>query len=178
MENSKKQEQKTLQKKIGCWHNCLWFSIVFHCSFFGCPLVFLWFSLVFLICSKVFLCFSIIFTCCSLLIISFVHWFSFVFCCFSLFPNAKRRVPVYSLGVWGLDFVRLQLVVASFFASFCGKTSFVLLRRLEFLLVLWRRRVYGGSCKAWFVLLRSRRLVYGGSCNTSVSSRVSALCQL
>ena len=64
--------------------------------------------------------------------------------------------------------------------------------RLEFLLLLWRLRVYGGSCKTSFVLLcsrrgvfggscktslvllRSRRRVYGGSCKTSVSSRVSA----
>ena len=42
--------------------------------------------------------------------------------------------------------------------------------RLEFLLVLWRRRVYGGSCKASLVLLRSRRRVYGESCKTSVSA--------
>ena len=49
------------------------------------------------------------------------------------------------------------------------KTSFVLLRsrRLEFLLVLWRRRVYGESCKTSCVLLRTRRRVYGGSCKTS-----------
>ena len=42
--------------------------------------------------------------------------------------------------------------------------------RLEFLLLLWRLRVYGGSCKTSFVLLRSRRRVYGGSCKTSVSA--------
>ena len=34
------------------------------------------------------------------------------------------------------------------------------------LFVLWRRRVYGGSCKTLFW----RRRVYGGSCKTSVSA--------
>ena len=53
--------------------------------------------------------------------------------------------------------------------------------RLESLLFLWHRRVYGGSCKTSFVLLRPRhvsrlesllflwrRRVYGGSCKTSL----------
>jgi hypothetical protein len=40
--------KSTCQKSnLECWQNCLWFSIVFHCSFFGFSLVFLWFSLVF-----------------------------------------------------------------------------------------------------------------------------------
>jgi len=46
------------------------------------------------------------------------------------------------------------------------------------LLLLWRRRVFGGSCKTSFVLLHSRRRVYGGSCKTSVvlgSALVQAL---
>ena len=48
METQKKRGQSTCQKSnLECWQNCLWFSIVFHCSFFGFSLVFLWFSVVF-----------------------------------------------------------------------------------------------------------------------------------
>ena len=65
------------KSNLECWQNCPWFSIVFHCSFFGFSLVFLWFSLFFLIFSLILLWFSIIFMCCSLLVI-FFHWFSLV----------------------------------------------------------------------------------------------------
>ena len=91
MENSKKQEQKTLQKKIGCWHNCLWFSIVFHCSFFGCPLVFLWFSLVFL---DLFKGFSLLLNNFHVLFFAYHFFCSLVFICFLLFffiPECKAK---------------------------------------------------------------------------------------
>ena len=74
---------------------------------------------------------------------------------------------------------RLEFLLVLWRRCVCGgscKTSLVLLRscRLEFMLILWRRRGYGESCQASLVLLRSRRRVFGGSCKTSVSSRVSA----
>ena len=78
------------KSNLECWQNCPWFSIVFHCSFFGFSLVFLWFSLFFLIFSLILLWFSIIFMCCSLLVIFFslvfigFIWFIFGFHVFSL----------------------------------------------------------------------------------------------
>ena len=109
-------------------------------------------------------------------------------CSFSRMHSEGFSFIVWGSGGWTL--VRLQLVVASFFASlipclwgklqslacFAALTSPCLwgklqnLSRLEFLLVLWRRRVCGESCKASFVLLHSRRRVYGRSCKTSISA--------
>jgi len=47
---NKKRGQKSLAKSdLECWQNCLWLSIVFHCSFFGfsLALVLIVFSLFF-----------------------------------------------------------------------------------------------------------------------------------
>ena len=103
--------------------------------------------------------------------------------------------PFIVLGSGGWTLVRLQLVVALFSrgfscrfrdvfrdvnsVAFLGKAakprsgvamSMGKAAKPSSLLLLWRPRVYGGSCKTSFVLLRSSRRVYGGSC---ISSGVS-----
>ena len=69
--------------------------------------------------------------------------------------------PLASPCLWG-KLQNLSLCFSSGVAVSFGKGA-----KPPCLLVLCRRRVYGGSCKTSFVLLRSRRRVYGGSCKTS-----------
>ena len=110
-------------------------------------------------------------------------------CLWGKLQNIARFAALTSPCLWG-KLQNLSLCLSSGVSVSMGEAAEPQ-SRLEFLLLLWHRRVYGVSCKTSFVLLRSRHRVgeaakpqsllvfwrlrvYGGSCKTSVSSRVSA----
>ena len=102
----KNSGKKSLQKNnLECWQNCLWFSIVFHCSFFGFSLVFLWFSIIFMGCSLlvivVFLGF--LWFCCRFSVV-----FMFFFVGFHLCFNDSFGFPL------------VFFIVRSYFFNFLG----------------------------------------------------------
>ena len=72
------------------------------------------------------------------------------------FPEAQQRVPVYSWGSGGWTCVRLAFLVSRELSSTCRQNSVPIgkvakgvthMPPLVSLAFLWRRRVYGGSCK-------------------------------
>ena len=89
-------------------------------------------------------------------------------CLWGKLQNIVRFAALTSPCLWG-KLQNLSLCLSSGVSVSLGEAAKPQ-SRLEFLLLLWRRRVYGGSCKTSLVLLRSRRRVYGGSCKTSVSA--------
>ena len=134
--------KSTCQKSnLECWQNCLWFSIVFHCSFFGFSLVFCDFHWFFL---DLFIYFSLVlnnvhvlffaYHCfCSLVFIGFscvfvwLSFFLFLFICFSTVPLVFVWLFFWIFFIVQLFFFGFSSVINGFSLLICGLFSCVFL---------------------------------------------------